>query len=273
MTKINYTPSFEEVLKLSKEKDLFLGSGNPNANILFIGKEAAIDKNKSPQQYNKEYSKNVEDWEANFSANTQFEDIDNWLVKPSPVFNSLYPYKGQLNKIESRNKEGKIIRGEGGTSKTWYNYQKIIDSIYFDNKVSELINFHEFAFCSELNQETGKYSKDIPIDIRTESIAKRKELFQKTFFKEFPITIVAVGHYVRDFDINLEDIFKMKFVEELSKEYSAGLNKEYINIHYDDIKNPTKLLIHTNQLSMVSNELITKLSEICKDFLDRINKK
>lgn len=273
MNNMEYNDQFQKVLQFSKERKLFLGSGNPNANILFIGKEAAIDINKSPQQYEKEYSKNVEDWETNFSSNKQFEDIDNWLVKPSPVFNSLYPYKGQLNKIESRNKEGDIIRGKGGTSKTWFNYQKIIYSIYFDNKVSELINFHEFAFCSELNQETGKYSKDIPIDKRAESIAKRKELFQKQFFKEFPITIVAVGHYVRDFDINLEDIFKMKFVEKVSKEYSAGLNKEYINIHYDDIKNPTKLLIHTNQLSMVSNELLTKLSEICKDFLDKINKK
>lgn len=262
MAKNNYIPSFKDVLKLSKEKDLFLGSGNPNASILFIGKEAAIDKNNSPQQYEKEYSKNLEDWETNCLLNKQFEDIDDWLTKPLPVFNSLYPYKGQKNKITRNNKNG-------GTSKTWHNYQKITDSIFFNGKESELINFHEFAFCSELNQETGSYSKDIPRSKRTNSIQKRKELFQTQFFKEFPIKIVAVGHYVRDFDVNLEDIFKMKFVEELSKEHSVGLYKEYINIHYDNLEKPNKLLIHTNQLSMVSNELVKTISFICKDFLNK----
>lgn len=269
MNTIIYKPSFSKILKLAKEKKLFLGSGNPNSNILFIGKEAAIDKNKSPLQYETEYLKNVEDWESNVSLNKQFEDIDNWITKPSPKFNSLYPYKGQKNKVESRNKEGKIIRGEFGTSKTWYNYQKIIDIIYHEGKEGELINFHEHAFCTELNQETGSYSKDIPKSKREESINKRKELFQQAFFREFTIIIVAVGHYVRDFEINLEEIFNMQFNDKLSKHLSQDLKNEYLNMHFDNIENPSKILIHTNQLSMVSNDLINKLGEVCLKFLER----
>jgi hypothetical protein len=195
----------------------------------------------------------------------QFSDIENWFV--TPRYNPLYPYKGQKNTVESRNDKGEIIRGKEGTSKTWYNYQKIIDEVYFKDIPNTIINYHEFAFCSELNQITGRYSKTIPKKIRKESIEKRKELFNEPFFKEFPITIVAVGHYVREFNIDLQGIFQMKFVKEISEELSIGLDKEYINVHYDDLKKPTKLLIHTNQLSMVSTELVNRLGVICNDFL------
>ncbi|PTT02248.1 hypothetical protein DBR27_11310, partial [Flavobacterium sp. HMWF030] len=111
------------------------------------------------------------------------------------------------------------------------------------------------------------YSNTIPFEIRKKSIDIRKELFQESFFKGFPIIIVAVGHYVRDFNIDLQEVFRMKFHQEHSNKHSEGLKKEYINVHYDDFEKPTKLLIHTNQLSMVSNKLIFKLSEICDNFL------
>lgn len=263
MNSVSYKSSFNEVLKLAKEKKLFVGTGNPNGKILFIGKEAAINKEICPEQYHREIENNNSDWCGNVSNNIQFSDVDNWFVLSK--YNPLYPYKGQKNKIESKDKTGNIIRGKLGTSRTWYNYQKVIDSIYFDNNASELINFHEFAFCSELNQETGSYSNEIPKIKRKKSIENRKELFQKSFFKQFPVTIVAVGHYVRDFNINLECLFEMKY----SKELSEVINKEFINIHYDDLERPTKLLIHTNQLSRVSNELITRLSVICSDFLKK----
>lgn len=265
MNAVIYNSKFNEAIELAKKKELYLGSGNPNAKIVFVGKEAAINLLKSSDQHTREITNNATDWNTNYVNKIQFSDIDNWFGVPK--YNPLYPYKGQKNTVESRNKEGEIVRGTGGTSKTWYNYQKIIDGIYFKDAPNKLINYHEYAFCTELNQVTGPYSKTIPKKIRKESIEKRKELFQEPFFKEFPITIVAVGHYVKDFNIDLEDIFQMKFDDELSKELSEGLNKEYINVHFDDLEKPTKLLIHTNQLSMVSNELINRLGKICNDFL------
>jgi hypothetical protein len=269
MNTVIYNSKFKEAIALAKKKKLFIGTGNPNSEIVFIGKEAAIDEKLYPEQHKRELENNTSDWENNDANEIQFSAVDNWFSRDSiPKYNPLYPYKGQRNKVESRNKEGKILRGEGGTSKTWYNYQKIIDTVYYDGIPNTNINFHEYAFCSELNQITGPYSKTIPKKIRKESIDERKVLFDQPFFKEFPITIVAVGHYVRDFDIHLQDLFKMQFDEELSIKISEGLNKEYINIHYDDLQKPTKLLIHTNQLSMVSNELIKKLGTVCTDFLE-----
>lgn len=265
MNTVNYSSEFKDAIKLAKNKNLFLGSGNPNSKILFVGKEAAINLLTSSDQHTREVTNNAFDWENNCNSNLQFSDVDNWFVVAN--YNPLYPYKGQKNNIESRNKEGKIVRGECGTSKTWYNYQKIIDTITYNGSRSDLINFHENVFITELNQVTGSYSKDVPKKLRSESIEKRKELFLEPFFKEFPITIVAVGHYVKDFNIDLQKIFEMNFTEDLSKKHSEGLNKEYINVHYDNLEKPTKLLIHTNQLSMVSNELIDRLGKVCNDFL------
>lgn len=270
MKKIFYTESFKKAVEFSKNNSLFLGSGNPNAKLLFIGKEAAIDMEKSEQQYLNEFKKNATDWESNCSNATQPDAIDNWFMEDQiPTYNPLYPYKGQKNTIESRNANGAIIRGHGGTSKTWHNYQKIIDTVHFNSTPSEQINFHEYAFCSELNQVTANYSHQIPKNIRENSILKRKALFQKQFFRDFTITIVAVGHYVRDFDVDLQAIFGVTYAAEISKLHSEGLKNEYINVHYDNFENPTRLLIHTNQLSMVSNELVQRLGEICKAFLLR----
>ncbi|MFD2600987.1 hypothetical protein [Flavobacterium suzhouense] len=264
MRSVNYTPEFKEVIQLATEKKLFIGSGNPNSKILIIGKEAAIDIEKSADQHEREFLKNCIDWDYNHSTNKQFTDVESWFIENK--YNPLYSYKGQKNKIRRVNKENKAISGDGGTSKTWYNYQRIIDKIYFNDVQNLIINFHEYSFSSELSQETGSYSRDIPKNKRAESIGLRKELFTTPFFRKFPITIVAVGHYVRDFDIDLQNLFEIKFNNEHSEKLSEGLNREYINIHYDNPEKPTRLLIHTNQLSMVSNELINRLSRICRDF-------
>jgi len=269
MEDVIYSTSFKRTIDYAKENDLFLGSGNPDSKLLFVGKEAAIDMQNSEQQYEQEFKKNATDWESNLTNKTQFVDVDNWFVKD--CYNPLYPYKGQKNTVESRNASGKILRGEGGTSKTWHNYQKISDTVFGNGKPSDSINFHENVFCSELNQVTGSYSHEIPKEKREASIRERRNLFQEPFFRAFPITIVAVGHYVRDFDIDLKDFFGLTYDEESSKIYSEGLKNEYINMHYDNLENPTKILIHTNQLSMVSNDLVLRLGEICKAFLLKKN--
>lgn len=263
MSKINYTDDFQKAVGLN----MFLGMGNPNGQILILGKEAAIDTSVSKNQYEREIENNIKDWNNNIKHQTSFSDVANWIQ--TGYYNPLYPYKGQLNKVESRDKSGKIIRGKAGTSKTWYNYQKISDCLFNAGKSSNDINFQEHFFISELNQETAKYSQLIAKEKREESIAKRVSLFETEFFRSFPVTIVAVGHYVRDFNINLESLFSVTYDATGSKKYSEGLKNEYLNIHFDNPQNPKRLLIHTNQLSMVSNDLVTRLGVICQSFLSQ----
>lgn len=266
MNKATYTADFKAIIKSAKVKNLFLGTGNPSAKILFIGKEAAIDEVKHPEQHQRELVNNISDWENNLAQEIQFSAVDDWFV--SPKYNPLYPYKGQHNCVESRNRQGTIIRGKGGTSKTWHNYQKVVDVIQNKTSQSPNINFHEHAFITELNQVTGSYSNQIPKVLRKQSIAQRTELFKQPFFRQFPVTIVAAGHYIREFAIDLEKMFEVKYDPEKSALYTHGLKNEFINIHFDSIDSPTRLLIHTNQLSMVSNGLTTKIGDICCLFLN-----
>lgn len=254
MKTVSYSSEFTDAIALAKAKNFYIGTGNPSAKILFIGKEAAIDEKLYPEQHQREIEINFSDWEKNAADDKQFSALDSWFSKGlQPKYNPLYPYKGQKNTVETRNDKGDIIGGKGGTSKTWYNYQKIVDNLVNHGEASTSINFHEHAFISELNQIAGPYSKIISKKDRKKSIEERKVLFEAKFFKEFPVTIVAVGHYIKDFDIDLQEILKKTFHEALSKEHSKGLKKEYLNIHFDNPKNPTQLLIHTNQVSMVSN--------------------
>lgn len=269
MSIITYTSQFKEVLNQCKQNELFLGLGNPNAKILIIGKEAAIDKEKNPRHYEVEVKNNVKDWEQNSVNNKQLDEVLSWFTETTEQkYNPLYPYKGQKNTLLRKKKVDGLIVYNKGTSKTWHNYQKIADKIFNNNIKSNEVNFQENMFISELNQESAKYSHLVAKEKREQSIAKRKPLFETTYFREFPITIVAVGHYVRDFNVNLEELFGVVYSPELSFVHSKGLKNEFINIHFDSIEKPTRLLIHTNQLSMVSNELVNKVGEVCSVFMN-----
>ena len=263
MSTVTYTEAFKEAVAF----DVFLGMGNPNGQILIVGKEAAIDSIKHPDQYIREISNNAADWDKNINQQTSFSEVDNWFA--TRIYNPVYPYKGQLNNVESHDKNGNATKGKGGTSKTWYNYQKLHDTLYDNNMANSHINFHEKVFITELNHITAKYSNKISKAVRKKSITNRKALFKKSFFRQFPITIVAVGHYVRDFNINLEELFEVQYDIEKSKLHTENLKNEFINIHFDSLDQPTRLLIHTNQLSMVSNELVIRLGVICKTFLNQ----
>jgi hypothetical protein len=266
-----YSDLFKEAVEFAVDKKMLVGTGNPNSDILLIGKESAIDREKCADQFLREIERNPTDWLENISENAALNDVPNWFHFPHS-YNPLYPYKGQFNKVESRDKNNQIIRGKGGTSRTCFNYQKITDHVFRKNEKSSLINFHEFTFSTELNQITGKYSKDVPKKLRIESINNRCELLSKPFFKNFEITIVAASHYVRDFDINLCKIFEVEFDAGKSEQEKFTSNREFINIHYDNLYEPNRMLLHTNQLSMVSSQLIQRISQICKSFNENSKK-
>lgn len=250
--------------------NLYIGKGNPNGSILFIGKEAAIDQNTNSEVYNRDIKNNNLQWIQNIKEHTTQNDIQNWS---SPYidqhYNPIYPYKGQLNKIESRDNLGNIIKGKGGTNSTWFYYQKLIDAVFFDHVKSKYINFHEKAFLTELSEASAKYSIDVDKQDRQLSLTQRQEFLTHEFYQNFPIVIVAAGHYVRDHQIDIEKIFNVKYDSETGIIPIGKSN--FINIHYDDINQPKKLVIHTNQLSMgISNELIHELSLIIKNFKTKL---
>lgn len=220
------------------EEFKYIGTGNPLSNILIIGKEASIKKDVQKEQYNKEIVDNFNLWKSisNFNLDTiKDKDFHNY----SP----LYPYKGQVLKIDNNK--------NFGTSKTWYNYQKLINCI-FNEKNNKEINFHEKAFITEVNSTPSRKTSDAI----TDSIPFRKEkILSNDFFQSFPIVIISgVGYFEVTKDKNeIEDIFGVNFV----KKKFANKEKESQPYWVHTNKHKPKIVINTHQLSIgISDKLL-----------------
>lgn len=231
-----YTNEFQD---MTAQATSFIGHGSPNANILIIGKEAAIAPDNKQQQF-LELDSNIENWKENINQCKSMEDI-----KDNSPYNPLYPYKGQIYKIG----------GTKGTSRTWYQYQKLLNYILktSDNKT---IKFHEHCFTTDFSAINAPYSKLTDKKDTKNSINERKAMFAHPFFQHFPIVLVACGHYPKTYGIDLEELFQV-----IWKQPTQLVGRFWLNIHRGNNPENPKLLIHTNQLSMVSNELIYIIAE------------
>lgn len=245
---MKYSEDFVELIKrLSGNTDLhlqFIGFGNPNSKILFVGKECGD----APNSFNEINCNkpNLSHWTKNISSSPL--PVDVWHNNPNAVFNPEYPFNGMpINALS------------GGH--TWRNYHKIVNGIT-GRCSSEIVDFHLHAFCTELNSVTSKYSR-YSNEVR-DSINKRThELLCNSFFKNFPITIVCCGHYINKYNIHLEEVFDVKWAgRTIEITDSAGKNCGWINAHHAD----GRILIHTRHLSMCSGELIDKIIELCKPY-------
>ncbi len=245
---MEYSDDFVKLIKrLSANTDehlQFIGFGNPNSKILFVGKECGDDSDSSNEKdYNKQ---NLSHWKKNISESPL--PIDIWYPNHNEVFNPEYPYNGMPMK--------KLSGGH-----TWRNYQKIVDGITCECS-SEFVDFYKYAFATELNSVVRKYSK-YSIEAR-DSIEKRAQhLLCDPFYKNFPITIVGCGGYLNRYNINLEKVFGVRW-EGRTIEITNSNDKKigWINVHYAD----GRILIHTRQLSMCSGKLINEIIELCKPF-------
>lgn len=240
---MNYSNDFIRLIKdTEKEKD-FIGFGNPNAKILFVGKECALDLNnpRDKDVYERTNLPNWTHWNNNVNNLSITPDtVKEW--KKTGEFNPLFPYK-----------KDNLPLGNC----TWRNYQKIINLLY-PEATSDFATFHQYSFLTEFNAVVSKYSERTKVV--EESIARRTEhVLSKAFFRQFPVVIVGCGHYVPQYHINLENIFDQKWVEP-----TINLKKnEWINIHKKD----GRLLIHTRQLSMCSDELLQTIVKYSKEYL------
>lgn len=239
-----------QVLKKERpqDKDLFkyIGTGNPNGDILIIGKEASvINKDSSQREY--ELENNFNNWNKmkDFNANnvSQFESYKNY----SP----LYPYKGQIFKINNNKNRG--------TSRTWYNYQKLYNKICNNNN-NQTIDFHENVFLTEVNSTPSPKTKDADIS----SILFRKEyLLKSEFVRSFPIVIISgVGYFnINDTKNEIENIFEVRFETKCN---AGKKDKQPYWVHWN--ANKSKLVINTYQLSIgVADVLINEIADLVKD--------
>ena len=239
----------------------FIGTGNPNANILIIGQEVALDRLKDGFEFHYGLRQdNVALWKDCINKHKGYEDIEVWGRSCNNYmredFSPLFPYYGD-QKLHKSTKNG-------GTSKTWKCYQKLLSLVYPWQLSDTEADFHKFAFISEMSSIPFPKSP-AKNPVTAESIRTRTtELFSHEYFKQFPVIVVASGNYVSEkmYGIDLQGTFNQRFIK---TEPSPTIKSEWINIH----ENNGRLLLHCRQLSYCSDDLIMRLAGIIKGRLEK----
>lgn len=261
---MEYPKEFVDLLRTTQET--MIGIGNPNAKILIIACEPSID---NYNQTEREIRRNKEQWSTILNHPKL---MDEWMLSYNPTinpckgleygfpnYNPFFPYHGQKNSSNSK---------KGGTSRTWWCYQKIIEGIFKSPKKRD-IDFFQKCFVTDLSAENA-ISQNHTIKEKTQlSIKKRtNDLFSYDFFQNFPIIIMCCGHYVRDYDVKPYKLFNVPFLEEMHDR-----NEEWINYHCITGNKP-KLLLHTKHLTargLKTNDYIAEITKLCRQFTDENN--
>ena len=113
---------FKEFAQECSNRDFYIGQGNPNSMILFVGCE--------PNNTNE-----------------------------LKVINNRHTFEC-LNELNGKSyKDLWQIRSKEGEGCTWSKYQKIIDTVYPKRKhIAGKLDYEEMAFCTELNNVCARHS-------------------------------------------------------------------------------------------------------------------
>lgn len=217
----------QEIYKISNP--YFIGFGNPNSDILFIGKEKGFDIVKHPELLMKESVNNILQWKCivNEPNKTQAEYYNN--LGFNPMFPRLHNYNT-------------IFRG----GHTWALYSKVIvgtnhnsewRQLFYETQIFDTSIFNH-CFMTEVNHIPSKYSTG-----ENYLIDKRREFLQQAFFKKFSKIIIAAHNYLSDEEIS--EIFGLNNTPE---EVELGENNRNTFMARCWRING-KIIIRTNQLS------------------------
>lgn len=275
MEKINKAScpvSFVQLLKATKENNEYVGCGNPNASILIIASEPAIATDE--ERYKWEMAENNKKWLTEGVAETIVHD---GVIDDISKFSPRFPYKGQKYSVRSEVKKDEVthIRSMAGTSRTWYNYQKLLDLVRGVNRSkAELLDFHDWCFTSELNTCCAKKSSEVDEEERRLSIAKRagksNRFFSSDFFQGFPIVIVASRNYVHRY----RDVFSVGelfgFPADSKRVMSVPTRKGGRNRHLDIYTrqgdSPKLLICCTHFANRMSEEYMKAIASTIREF-------
>lgn len=267
---MRYSKDFIDLLSM-KSEDCLVGCGNPNSNILIIACEPSIPKD-DVNQIEREIKKNKILWQRIIKEHVQ---MDEWLhtfdpnknpcedLVDIPNYNPFHPYYGQKNIPSPKN---------GGTSRSWYYYQKIIEGI-LEHRKSPTIDFFQNCFVTDLSAENAPNQEQTDKTNTKKSIEKRtNELFSHPFFQNFQIVIMCCGHYVKDYGIRPDELFNIPFIHDGRE---TNKNKEWINYHCVHGNHP-RLLLHTKHLTargLKVNDYIETIVKLCLEFVEKNNVK
>lgn len=228
-----YSKEFEDFVKNGVNK-YFIGTGNPNANILLVGKESAIAKNNVDGQ--EWYAKNAIEWEQHIEKNSC--EVLSYSIPKDHVFRE--------KKSWGRN--------------TWSKYQKLSTFIFNAEPKPYFIDFLKNIFTTEINDSPEKQTSTAD----KSKLNERKLLFRDSnFIQNFPVVVLACSDYIKNNERirEIDEIFGVKYYD--GKTYTKS---NWFFSHYNHDK--TKLVIHTRQLSAnVKPELLKDMGEVIRKHL------
>lgn len=267
---MEYSEKFKEAIDFSKDNKLFLGYGNPNGKILMIGKEQyykclkPLDTDEFYQELlekrNEVNQINISSWLKNIDEKFIPEwnyNLDSNIINSNPQ-TIFWNQRNIPNRFSEIKKEWNF-----GTSNTYLHYQKIYQNVFLDGVKETNINFQKEFFISELNDLLAEQDFNFKRlkKLKQDFISKRENLFKLSFFRSFPVVIIASGHYSKDFDFDIQDVFDIEYVGKTTE-----IGNSWYNLHYSG--DGKRMLIHTRQLSTsVSTDLIEALSNEIKNFI------
>jgi len=194
----------------------YIGFGNPNAPLLLIGQEKAID---ATTEQGKEYMKvestlNPYQWQKIIAEG--IDDLGYVVESPTVFKNPLFPYT-EKPKIGN----------------TWNQYQLLTKKLFPELK-DYPNSFFTMAFITEINHEVSKKK------VGNQANPTRKNFMSHSFFKSFPMTIIAAGNYLSDEEI--EERFDVKRIP-------GDLSEPNMKLQVFENQEQQRVVLRTRQLS------------------------
>lgn len=236
-----YTDNFHDFVKNGVTHKYFIGTGNPNARILIIGKESAIDSSDSIGI--EWYNNNAEDWKEHIENNTC--EILEYSVNE----------KNHLFKSWGKN--------------TWSKYQKLNDFIFKKEAKPYYVDFLKTVFTTEINDSPNKRTSNAD---RSEMNLRKVLLKESEFIQQFPVIILACSDYIRNNNYirEIDDIFDVTYDGYERGRFTFSKGNWFFTHHNTD---KSKIVIHTRQLSAnVKDDLLKNMGEIINEHLTNIDK-
>lgn len=234
---ITYSQEFIDFVYSGVNQNYYIGTGNPNAKILFVGKESAIDEDNHDEKV--WYNKNSSDWLKHIQNGTG--EVLNYPISSEHIF----------RKEKSWGKN------------TWSKYQKLTNHIFDKADKPYFIDFLEDVFTTEINDSPNKNTRSA----NKSNLNGRKLLFKESdFIQSFSVIVLACSNYIKNDDKNreIDEIFGVEFKDEYP--HKIYNKTTWFFSHYNS--NKTKLVIHTRQLSAdVKSELLKDMAEVIKQHL------
>ena len=235
-----YTKEFKEIVEKGVNEHFYIGTGNPNAKILFVGKEAGIDEF-TDEDGIINYALNAKSWKKHIVDSTC----------------------ETLNYIPSKDiPKERALRMAGHT---WRKYQILHNNIYLKEKNKDSkIDFLENVFTTEMNDSPSKRTQPAQQkkDFEKKLKERRNNFFISDYIQNFPVIVLACSNYIKN-DNNvrqIDDTFNVKYCK------CEDTKGQPFWVHYNDDR--SKLVIHTHQLSgAISNDLLKEMGKVIRKFM------